>query len=91
MVEAQAIVAAALGRPRGGRAAAAGLVAAGRLAAIRGGRSSGVPEGRLLARDRSRLRLQRRKRPPQGSGTSTARCNAGSWDCGTLVFFTHEP
>ncbi len=50
-VEAQAFVVAALGCPRGGQATAAGLVAAGRLAVIRGGRSAGVPEGRLLARD----------------------------------------
>jgi hypothetical protein len=51
VVETQAIVAAALGRPGGGRAVAARLVAAGRLAAIRRGGSVGVPEGRLLARD----------------------------------------
>jgi hypothetical protein len=42
---------AALGRPQGGRAAAAGLVTAGRLAADRGGGSARIPEGRLLARD----------------------------------------
>ena len=51
VVEAQAVVAAALGCPRGGRAAAARLVTVGRLAALRGRRSAGVPEGRLLARD----------------------------------------
>jgi hypothetical protein len=47
VVEAQAVVATALGCPRGGRAAAAvrfvaGLVAAGRLAAVRGGGFAGV-------------------------------------------------
>ncbi len=51
VVETQAVVAAALGCTRGGRVAAAGLVAAGRLAAKWGGGSAGVPEGRLLARD----------------------------------------
>ncbi len=51
VIETQAVVAAALGCPRGGRAAAAGLVAAGHLAAIQGGGSAGVPEGRLLASD----------------------------------------
>jgi hypothetical protein len=51
VVETQAVVAAALGRPRGGRAAATGLVADGRLAAEWGGGSAGIPEGRLLARD----------------------------------------
>jgi hypothetical protein len=51
VVETQAVGAAALGCPRGGRAAAAGLVAAGCLTAERGGGSVGVPEGRLLARD----------------------------------------
>jgi hypothetical protein len=43
VVETQAVAAAALGRPRGGRAVAAGLVAAGRLAAERGGGSVGIP------------------------------------------------
>jgi hypothetical protein len=47
VVETQAVVAAALGCPRGGRAAAAvrfvaGLVTAGRLEAVRGGGSAGV-------------------------------------------------
>ncbi len=42
---------AALGRPRGGRATAAGFVAAGRLAAERRGGSASIPEGRLQARD----------------------------------------
>jgi hypothetical protein len=50
VVESQAVAAAALGRPGGGRAAAA-LVAAGRLAAERGGGSARVPEGRLHVRD----------------------------------------
>jgi hypothetical protein len=50
VVESQAVTAAALGRPGGGRAAAA-LVAAGRLAAERGGGSARVPEGRLHVRD----------------------------------------
>ncbi len=43
VVETQAVVAAVLGCPRGGRAAAAiRFVAAGRLAAVRGGGSAGV-------------------------------------------------
>ncbi len=50
MVETQAIVAAASGRPRGGRAAAAGSVAAGCFAAEPGGRAAGTPEGGLRPR-----------------------------------------
>ncbi len=50
VVETQTVVAAALGCPRGGRAAAARLVAAGRLAVVRGGGSAGVPESRVLSR-----------------------------------------
>ncbi len=46
VVERQAVAAAALGRPPGGRARAA----AGRLAAERGGGSASIPEGRLQAR-----------------------------------------
>ncbi len=50
VVEAQVVAAAASGRPWGGRAAAAGFVAAGCLAAERGGRAADTPEGRLRAR-----------------------------------------
>ena len=50
VVEAQVVAAAASGHPRGGRAAAAGFVAAGCLAAEWGGRAAGTPEGRLRAR-----------------------------------------
>jgi hypothetical protein len=50
VVETQAVAAAALGGPGGGRVAAA-LVAASRLAAERGGESARVPEGRLHVRD----------------------------------------
>jgi hypothetical protein len=62
VVETQTVVAAALGCPRVGRAAAAGPV---------GGRSGKEAAGS----GRPRLR---RKQPPQGSGTSTMRCKAGS-------------
>ncbi len=47
LVETQAIVAAASGRPRGGRAVTAGSDAAGSFAAERGGRAAGTPEGGL--------------------------------------------
>ncbi len=50
MVETQVIVAAALGRPQGGRAAAAGSVTARCFAAERGGRAAGTPEGGLRSR-----------------------------------------
>ncbi len=50
VVETQAVAAAAIGRPGGGRAAEA-IVAAGRLSAERGGESARVPEGRLHVRD----------------------------------------
>jgi hypothetical protein len=50
VVETQAIVPAASGRPRGGRAAAARTVAAGSFAAERGGRAAGTSEGRLRPR-----------------------------------------
>jgi hypothetical protein len=66
VVETQAVFAAALGRPRGGRVAAARLVAAGRLAAVRGGGS----EGRLLTRD-SRGR---------GCGGGGGAASSGVWD-----------
>jgi hypothetical protein len=46
-VEAQAVVAATSGRPRGGRSAAARSVAAGSFAAERGGRAAGTSEGGL--------------------------------------------
>ncbi len=76
VVETQTVVAAALGCPGSGRAAAARfvgrLVAAGRLTAVRRGGSAGVPKSRMLPR-------RRRKRPPRGSGTSTVRCNAVSY------------
>ncbi len=49
VVETQTVVAAALGCPGGGQAvAAARLVVAGCLAAVRGGGSAGVPESRVL-------------------------------------------
>jgi hypothetical protein len=64
VVETQAIVAAASGQPRGGRAAVAGSVAAGSFAAERGGRATGTPErglwprgGRCLLRGLSRPEL----------------------------------
>ncbi len=50
VVETQAVAAAAFGCPQGGRAAVAGFVAAGCLAAERGERAAGTPEGRLRAR-----------------------------------------
>ena len=51
VIEKQTVAAAALGCPRGGRAVAARLVAARRLAAERGGGLARIPKGRLLARD----------------------------------------
>ncbi len=54
VVETQAVVAAALGCPRGGRTAAprfvGSLVAAGGLAAVRRGGSAGVPKSGMLPR-----------------------------------------